>query len=62
MAISFGPIALTAAKLGSVPLALGAIGGFVAYYFEQFIIDNKWAGILGGVLGGLGLGTFIVLQ
>lgn len=62
MAISFGPIALTAARLGSVPIALGVLGGFFAYYFEQFLVDNKWAGILGGVLGGLGLGTFIVLQ
>jgi hypothetical protein len=62
MAVSFGPIALTTVRLGSVPIALGLIGGFVAYYFEQFLVDNKWAGILGGVLGGLGLGTFIVLK
>lgn len=61
MAVSFGPIALTAARISAVPVALGAIGGISAYYYEQFIQGKTWLYVLIGVLAGLGAGTFIVM-
>jgi hypothetical protein len=61
-AINLGPIAITTAKLGALPLALGAGGGIAAYYGETYLNQHKWVGILLGVLAGMGLGTFLVLR